>query len=91
MGLRELHAAGAPAFEGATEVLEFLASLPAPREILALRPSSRLQRRIDELLEKNRTQGLTPEEEEAWKQYEYLEHLVRMAKAKAHLKLNADG
>ena len=41
------------------------------------------------LLEKNRTTGLTADEEEEWRRYQYLEHLVRLAKAKAALKLQA--
>ncbi|MDI6794762.1 MAG: hypothetical protein QME81_18165 [bacterium] len=87
MGLRELNAVAQPGFEGAAEVLEFLASLPTPKEIVALRPSKALQARISTLLEKNRTEGLTPDEEQEWEQYHYLEHLVRIAKAKAYLKL----
>lgn len=74
-------------FEDMADVLEFLVQLPAPEEILALRPSKRLQAQIDYLLEKNRTTGLTKTEEQQWEQYEYLEHLVRIAKAEAHLKL----
>ncbi len=87
MGLRELNAAGQSTFEGGAEVLEFLVGLPAPEEIIALRASERLQSRIRELLEKNRTQSLTPEEEKEWEHYQYLEHLVRMAKTKAYMKL----
>ena len=70
------------------EVLEFLVTLPSPEEIIALRPSKTLQAEIDNLLEKNKTIGLTSQEEEKWEQYQYLEHLVRMAKGKAYLKLN---
>lgn len=87
LGLRELNAAAQLGFEGAAEVLEFLASLPTPEEIIALRPSDALQARISALLEKNRTEGLTNAEEQEWEQYQYLEHLVRLAKAKAQLKL----
>ena len=86
LGLREINAAR-PGFSGAAEVLEFLAGLPTPEETLALRPSAALQARVNELLEKNRATGLTPDEEQEWEQYQYLEHLVRMAKAKASLKL----
>jgi hypothetical protein len=88
LGLRELDAAEQSGFEGAAEVLEFLANLPSPEEIVALRPSERLQARIRELLEKNQITGLTPDEEREWEQYQYLEHLVRIAKAKAYAKLN---
>jgi hypothetical protein len=89
LGLRELNAAAQPGFQGAAEVLEFLAGLPTLDEILALRPSEALHTRVQTLLKKNRSEGLTPEEEREWQQYEYLEHLVRMAKAKALLKRQA--
>jgi len=87
LGLRELNAVTQPGFKGAAEVLEFLAGLPTPEEIVKLRPSKILQDRITALLEKNCTAGLTPEENLEWEQYQYLEHLVRIAKAKAFLKL----
>jgi hypothetical protein len=86
LGLRELNAAGQPGFQGAAELLEFLAGLPTPDETLALRPSDALQARVTELLEKNRTDGLRPDEEQEWERYQFLEHLVRIAKAKALLK-----
>jgi Fe2+ transport system protein B len=89
LGIRKLNAQEQLEFEGISEILEFLASLPTPEEIIALRPSESFQARISALLEKNRTEGLTPDEEQEWEQYEYLEHLVRLAKAKAHLKLQA--
>lgn len=89
MGLRELNAMTQAGFQGASELLEFLASLPTPEEIVTLRPSETLQARIDLLLEKNQNEGLTTAEEQEWEQYQYLEHLVRMAKARAHLKLQA--
>jgi hypothetical protein len=74
-------------FTSVGEVLGFLATLPTPEEIIALRPSEALQAQISNLLEKNRTQGLTSAEEQIWEQYQYLEHLIRIAKAKAYLKL----
>ena len=89
LGLRELNADAQLGFEGATAVLEILAGLPSPTEILALRPSEALQTRLNVLLEKNKTEGLTPEEEEEWEKYQYLEHLMRIAKAKAHLSSEA--
>jgi hypothetical protein len=64
-----------------------LAGLPSPEETLALRPSPSFQARVSELLEKNRAGGLSAEEEEEWRRYAYLEHLVRLAKAKAALRL----
>ncbi len=88
LGLRELHASPS-AIEGLSDVLETLAGLPSAEEVLALRPSAALQERIRSLLDKRRTTALTPEEERQWEQYQYIEHLVRIAKAKASLRLGA--
>lgn len=86
-GLRELNAEAQSGFEGAAEVLEIWAGLPTPEEILKLRPSKRFAQRIEELLKKSRSGKLDTREQEEWQNYEFLEHLVRIAKAKAHSKL----
>ena len=86
LGMRELNASSEKGLKGVADLLEFLVSLPSPEEILALRPSETLQNQIDILLEKSRTGELTSQEKQQWEQYQYLEHLVRMAKVKAYLK-----
>ena len=60
-----------------------------PEEILLMRPSKSLQAQIDRLSDGYQAQTLTPQEQQLWQQYEYLEHIIRMAKAKAYLKLNS--
>jgi hypothetical protein len=55
MGLRELNTGAQAGFDGAADVLELLAALPAPEEILQLRPAARLAARITELIEKSRS------------------------------------
>ena len=87
LGLRELNAQAQGRFEGAAEVLEFLAGLPGPQEILDLRPSEHFVRRVEQLLEKNRSAKLDCHEEAEWENYQFLEHLVRTAKSQACLKL----
>jgi hypothetical protein len=87
LGLRQLDASSPAEFAGAPDVLEFLAGLPSPEETLALHPTPALVARVRDLLEKSRTDGLSPAEEDEWRRYEYIEHLVRLAKAKAALKL----
>jgi hypothetical protein len=82
LGLREWLSTP-PGYAGLSEVLEMLARLPTPEEALALRPTMTLQSRIEELLNKNRNDGLSGEEQREWEHYEYIEHLVRMAKARA--------
>jgi hypothetical protein len=83
LGLRELTTSEALGFDNATEVIETLASLPTPKQILELRPSSQFQERIQTLLEKNRTVGLSEKEQQEWASYEFIEHIVRLAKAHA--------
>jgi hypothetical protein len=87
LGIREWCARGELGYNGVGDVLQKLAALPSPEEVLALRPTPPLQERIDALLEKNRTAGLTPEDQREWEQFRLLEHLVRLAKANAARKL----
>jgi hypothetical protein len=87
LGLRQFDASSSAEFAGASDVLEFLAGLPTPEEILAFRPSPALEARVRALLEKSRAGALDLSEQDEWQRYEYLEHLVRLAKAKAALKL----
>jgi len=90
LGIREFNAEHHAGFAGITDILEKLAALPAPEEVLALRPSPTLQARITELLEKNRSAGLSPEEQAEWQRYQYAEHLVRLAKARAAQRLQGN-
>ena len=89
LGIRAWNAGSESGFPGLAEVLETLASLPTPQEVLALRPSPALQEHIDGLLEKNQAGPLSADEQRAWARYQYVEHLVRMAKAHAALKLKS--
>jgi hypothetical protein len=82
LGLREWLATPS-GYAGLGSLLETLASLPSPEEILSLRPTDALQGRIEELLAKNRAGGLSEDERQEWERYEYLEHLVRLAKGRA--------
>ncbi|GCL37358.1 MAG: hypothetical protein ACKO9I_13105 [Sphaerospermopsis kisseleviana] len=89
LGLREINANPKGGISGLAEVLEFLAMLPSPEQILSLRLSSEVQDKIDALLEKNRHQGWDENDLVLWQHYEFIEHLVRLAKAQALLKLQA--
>jgi len=80
LGLREM----APAQYGLhNEVIEFLASGPTPRAIIAFRPSAQAQARVAELLDKNRAGALTPTEQAELDQYENLDFLMTPVKARA--------
>jgi hypothetical protein len=72
-----------PGYSGLNGLLETLARLPTPDEVLALRPTPAVQNRIEELLDKKRNTSLSRDEMREWEQFEYIEHLVRLAKARA--------
>lgn len=88
LGLREYEASSSIGYKGVADILEFFAGLPTPAQIIELRPSADLQSKIDELLEKNRGDELNDAEERIWASYEFIEHLVRIAKAKARYRLS---
>ena len=90
-GLRSWHGRKTCEVEELEDVVEMLAGLPSPEEVLALHPSARLAERTAALLEKNRDEGLTVEEQGEWERIMRGEHLVRVAKARALAKLKADG
>lgn len=90
LGIREWQARAEPGYSGLNSVLERLAALPTPEEVLALRPAPPLQERIEALLEKNRSASFTPADQLEWNRYEYVEHLVRLAKTSALRKLKAE-
>ena len=69
------------------ELAYFLASL-SPRRVMAYKASPKAQIRVNELVEKNKTIGLTIEENAEMERYMTVEHIVRVAKAKALQKLN---
>ena len=87
LGLERWEADDAAGFGGLAEVMNVLAQLPEPEQILVLRPSPALQARIAALLEKSQATSLSAEEQAEWDRFERLEHLVRIAKARAAKKL----
>src|SRR5438270_12510828 len=65
------------------DVMETLAELPSPQEVLGLRPSPELSERMIVLLEKKKQARMTAEEAEEWGEIMRTEHLIRLAKTKA--------
>jgi hypothetical protein len=64
------------------EVAEFIAAR-GPREVAEFKPSVEARERVAELLEREKTTGLTPEERRELDHYENLELLMNLAKARA--------
>ena len=69
------------------EFAVFLANL-SPRKVLAYKASPKAQARVNILIAKNKAEGLSSEENSEMERYMTIEHIVRLAKAKALQKLN---
>lgn len=70
------------------EVIEFLASGPPPKAIIDFRPSAEAQARVTELLNKNRAGTLSPDEQVEFGQYENLDYIMTLVKARARQHLS---
>ena len=69
------------------ELVDAIATGPAAERIVQFRASEANQRRVADLLERERNGSLTAQETAELDRYLQLEHLVRLAKARAHLYL----
>jgi len=65
------------------EIIEFIAAGTTPQAVANFRPSPEAQQRVGELLDREKEGALAPEERTELDHYEELEHILRMAKAKA--------
>jgi hypothetical protein len=83
-GLQELLAETSVEFHDENLIMELLTSQPPPEQVLGIQPSTELQARISELLDRNKKSELSPQEENELERHLMLEHLVRLAKAHAY-------
>lgn len=65
------------------EVADFIAAGTTPQNVIEFRPSEAAQARIDDLLAREKEGDLSPAEKSELDQYLQLEHLMRLAKARA--------
>jgi uncharacterized protein YggL (DUF469 family) len=70
------------------EVVDFIAR-SNPRNVLEFKPSEAANQRVSGLLEKEREGKITDEEKKELDYFLMLEHIMRLAKAKARKLLNA--
>jgi hypothetical protein len=73
--------------KGYEEVIDFIASGPSAAAIVNFRPSLETSERVAEFIEQEKTTGLTPEEKTELDHYLELEHIMRLAKARARQRL----
>ena len=90
-GLRDVQVEDSADVSSATDIIAVLTSQPTPEQVLALRPPDAMQARVSELLRRSKSEGLSRTEESELDRYLYLEHLVRIAKARALEQISPGG
>jgi O-succinylbenzoate synthase len=70
------------------EVIDFIAAGTSPDRVAAFRPSEAAKQRVGELVQREKTSGLTADETSELEHYLQLEHLMRLAKARARQHLS---
>jgi hypothetical protein len=66
------------------EIIDFIAAGTTPEAVTHFQPSAEAQRRVSELIEREKEQPLSPDEKAELDHFMELEHILRMAKARAH-------
>jgi hypothetical protein len=65
------------------EIVDFIAAGASRESVIRFEPSAETKARVGDLLRKEKTDGLLPEETAELNDYLQLEHLLRLAKARA--------
>lgn len=65
------------------EIVDFIAAGTTPDSVIAFRPSDQTKERVANLIHKEKTVGLLPDETAELNHYMQLEHLMRLAKVRA--------
>ncbi|MGH9754350.1 MAG: hypothetical protein ACREA2_16345 [Blastocatellia bacterium] len=66
------------------EIINFIAAGASTESVAAFKASPETRARVAELIGREKTVGLTPEEQAELDSYEELEHIMILAKARAH-------
>ena len=66
------------------EVINFIAAGTDPRKTIAFRPSEDVRDRVADLIDRERDGDVSSAEKSELDHYLQLEHLMRLAKARAH-------
>jgi hypothetical protein len=69
------------------EFIEFIAGGTTPETVVAFRPSEAARARVSELIQRQKSESLAAEEIAELDQCLQLEHLIRLAKARARQRL----
>jgi len=66
------------------EIIDFIAAGTSPDRIVSYQPSQTAKDRVADLIFREKTEGISPDEKSELDHYLQLEHIMRLAKARAH-------
>jgi O-succinylbenzoate synthase len=67
------------------EVIDFIAAGSQPSAVVNFKPSQAVRERVADLIAREKTSGLNAEESSELEHYLQLEHIMRLAKARARV------
>ncbi len=70
-------------FRAYEEFIDFIAAGPSSEHVATFEPSEATRQRVVHLVAREKGEGLSAEESEELDQYIWLEHMMRLAKARA--------
>jgi hypothetical protein len=69
------------------EIVDFIAAGTSPGDVAAYQPSTAAKARVADLIQQEKTTGLSADETAELEHYMQLEHVMRLAKARARTHL----
>jgi hypothetical protein len=75
---------------GYEEFVDFIAAGPTSKDLVDFQPSEETRRLVEDLIRREKTSGLSAEETEELNQFLHIEHLFRLAKARARKRLSSE-
>lgn len=65
------------------EVIDFIAAGTSPQSVITFQPSDAIKKRVADLINQEKTIGLSSDEKSELEHYMQLEHIMRLAKVRA--------
>ncbi len=69
------------------EMVDFISSEISPQKLIDFKASIELQKRVEELINKEKSGNISTDEKSELDHYMFLEHIMVLAKAHAHKRL----
>ncbi len=72
------------------EIIDFIAAGTTPQSVIDFKLSEAAKERLADLIYQSKTEGLTQEEKSELDKYLVIEHIMRLAKARAYKYINPE-